>query len=149
MVSSHGKLITNELAALSAKLHDFMKIAGHSTENLRSEAKAHHTKEHEIMTAHSERIDQQLQRIQDALCVINAKDDASAEAIGIMQNAVRESQETIRSSFAAWSDGLRRSSQVLCNELYSMNQSNVAAVGWTLNWPFRKLKSASSWKVLS
>lgn len=121
--------MTNELATLSAKLDDFMKTAGHSTQNLRTETKAFHTKEHEIMTAHSERIDQQLQRIQDSLCVINAKDDASAEAIGIMQSAVRESQDTIRSSFAAWSDGLRRSSQVLCNELYSMNQSNFAAVG--------------------
>ena len=128
-MSFHGKSITNELAALSAKLDEFVKTAGHSTENLRAEAKAYHAKEHEIMTAHSERIEQQLQRIQDSLRVINAKDDASAEAIGIMQSAVRESQDTIRSSFTAWSDGLRRSSQALCTELYSMNQSNFAAVG--------------------
>lgn len=106
-----------------------MKTTGHSTENLRTEAKAYHNKEHEIMTAHSERIDQQLQRIQDSLRVINAKDDASAEAIGIMQSAVRESQDTIKGLFTAWSDGLRRSSQALCNELYSTNQSNFAAVG--------------------
>lgn len=121
--------MTNELAALSAKLDDFMKTASHSTENLRTEAKVYYTKEHEIMTAHSERIDQQLQRIQDSLRIINAKDDASTEAIGIMQSALRESQDTIKSSFAAWSDGLRRSSQVLCSELYSTNQSNFTAVG--------------------
>ncbi|KAG8217543.1 P-loop containing nucleoside triphosphate hydrolase protein, partial [Butyriboletus roseoflavus] len=108
-VSSHGKSMTNELAALSAKLDEFMKTAGHSTENLRTEAKACYTKEHEIMTAHSERIDQQLQRIQDSL-------------------RLRESQDTIKSSFAAWSDGLRRSSQTLCNELYSTNQNNFTAL---------------------
>lgn len=121
--------MTNEVVALSAKLNDFIKTAGHSTESLRTEAKAYHNKEHEITTAHSERIDQQLQRIQDSLRVINAKDDASAEAIGIMQSVVRESQDTIKSSFAAWSDSLRKSSQTLCHGLYSMNQSNFAAVG--------------------
>lgn len=121
--------MTNELAALSVKLDEFIKTAGHSTENFRTEAKAYHAKEHEIMTAHSERIDQQLQRVQDSLRVINTKDDASAEAMGIMQSTVRDSQDTIRSSFAAWSDSLRRSSQALCNNLYSMNQSNFAAVG--------------------
>lgn len=132
-VSSHGKSMTNELAALSAKLDGFIKTAGHSTENLRTEAKAYYAKEHEIMTAHSERIDQQLQRIQDSLRVINAKDDASTEAMAIMQSAVRESQDTMKSSFAAWSDGLRKSSQALCNELYSLNQSNFGAVSWILN----------------
>ncbi|KAF8559590.1 kinesin-domain-containing protein [Imleria badia] len=127
-VSSHGKSITNEVAALSAKLDEFMKTAGHSTENLRSEAKVHYNKEHEIMTAHSERIDQQLKRIQDSLRVIDAKDDASAEAMGIIQSAVRESQDTIKGSFAAWSDSLRRSSQALCTELYTVNQSNFTAL---------------------
>jgi kinesin family protein 11 len=126
-----------------------MRTAGHSTETLRAEVKAYHNKEHENMTAHSERIDQQLQHIQDSLRVINAKDDASAEAISIIQSAVRESQDAVKSSFAAWSDGLRRSSQALCNELHSMNQTNFAAVGQILNWVFRKLKSASSLKALS
>lgn len=101
------------------------------------------------MIAHSERIDQQLKRIHDALRVINAKDDASAEAIGIMQTAVRESQDTIKSSFAAWSDGLRRNSQALCSELYTMNQSNFAAVGQIPNRSSRKLKYAPSLKALS
>ncbi|KAF8447950.1 P-loop containing nucleoside triphosphate hydrolase protein [Boletus edulis BED1] len=127
-VSSHGRSIASEVAALSVKLDDFMKTAGHMTENLRAEAKASLNKEQEIMTAHSERIDQQLQRIQDSLRVINAKDDASVEAIGIMQSAMRESQDTIKSSFTAWSDGLRRSSQALCNEVYTMSQSNFTAL---------------------
>ena len=117
------------MAALSARLDDFLKTVGHSTENLRAEAKAYHNKEQEIMTAHSERIDQQLQRIQDSLRVINAKDDVSAEAISIMQSAVSESQDTIKSSFAVWSDGLRKSSQALCSELYAMNQNNFVTVG--------------------
>ncbi|KIJ69381.1 hypothetical protein HYDPIDRAFT_145382 [Hydnomerulius pinastri MD-312] len=127
-VSSHGKSISAEVQSLSAKLEEFIKTSGHTTQNLRTEAKTYHTKELEILTSHSERIDQQLQRIQDCLRVINAKDDASAEAMGMMQNAVKDSQETLKSSFAAWSDSLRTSSQTLCKELYSANQSNFAAV---------------------
>ncbi|KIK96808.1 hypothetical protein PAXRUDRAFT_825572 [Paxillus rubicundulus Ve08.2h10] len=126
--SSHGKSISNDVQVLSAKLDEFIRVAGHNTQNIRTEAKTYHTKELEILTNHSERIDQQLQRIQDSLRVINAKDDASTEALGIVQNAVKDSQETFKGSFAAWSDSLRTSSQTLCKELYSANQSNFIAV---------------------
>ncbi|KAF9227911.1 kinesin-domain-containing protein [Gyrodon lividus] len=126
--SSHGKSISNEVQTLSAKLDEFIKTAGHNTQNLRTEAKTYHTKGLETLTSHSERIDQQLQRIQDSLRVINVKDDVSVEALGIMQNTVKDSQETFKSSFAAWSDSLRTSSQTLCKELCSANQSNFVAV---------------------
>ncbi|KAG2349879.1 kinesin-domain-containing protein [Suillus weaverae] len=123
-VSCHGRSISSEVLSLSTKLEDFMKTAGHSTQTLRAEAKQFQTKELEILTSHSERIDQQLQRIQDSLRIINAKDDVSAEAITAMQNAVKESQETMKSSFSAWSDTLRITSQMMYKELYTANQSN-------------------------
>ncbi|KAG2138000.1 P-loop containing nucleoside triphosphate hydrolase protein, partial [Suillus clintonianus] len=127
-VSSHGRSISSEVQSLSTKLDDFMKTAGHSTQTLRAEAKQFQTKEFDILTSHSERIDQQLQRIQDSLRTINTKDDASAEALTAMQNAVKESQETMKSSFSAWSDSLRTTSQTMCKELYAANQSNFASV---------------------
>ncbi|KAI6022678.1 kinesin motor domain-containing protein [Pisolithus marmoratus] len=114
--------------SLSDKLEEFIKGLALSTQNLRAEAKTYHTRELETLTSHSERIDQQLQRIQDSLRIINAKDDASAEALGILRNVVKDSQETLKSSFAAWSDALRTSSQTLSTELYAANQSNFAAV---------------------
>ncbi|KAG1753481.1 P-loop containing nucleoside triphosphate hydrolase protein [Suillus lakei] len=127
-VSSHGRSISSEVQSLSTKLDDFMKTAGHSTHTLRTEAKQFQTKEFEILTNHSERIDQQLQRIQDSLRIINAKDDVSAEALTAMQNAVKESQETMKSSFSAWSDTLRTTSQMICKELYAANQSNFTSL---------------------
>ncbi|KAG1853753.1 P-loop containing nucleoside triphosphate hydrolase protein [Suillus subalutaceus] len=127
-VSSHGRSISSEVQSLSTKLEDFMKTASHSTQTLRAEAKQFQTKEFEILTSHSERIDQQLQRIQDSLRIINAKDDVSAEAIATMQNAVKESQETMKSSFSAWSDSLRTTSQMMYNEVYIANQSNFASL---------------------
>ncbi|KAH7926333.1 kinesin-domain-containing protein [Leucogyrophana mollusca] len=127
-VSSHGKSITAEVQFLSTKIDEFIKTSGHSTQTLRAEAKQHQTKELEILASHSERIDLQLQRIQDSLKVINSKDDVSAEALGIMQKAVQDSQETLKSGFAAWSDSLRSSCQTLCKNLYSTNLSNFAAV---------------------
>ncbi|KAG2144941.1 P-loop containing nucleoside triphosphate hydrolase protein [Suillus cothurnatus] len=127
-VSAHGRSISSEVQSLSTKLEDFMKTAGHSTQTLRAEAKQFQTKEFEILTSHSERIDQQLQRMQDSLRIINAKDDVSAEAITAMQNAVKESQETMKSSFSAWSDSLRTTSQTICKELYAANQSHFASL---------------------
>ncbi|KAG1756753.1 P-loop containing nucleoside triphosphate hydrolase protein [Suillus paluster] len=127
-VSSHGRSISSEVQSLSTKLEEFIKTAGHSTQTLRAEAKQFQTKELEILTSHSERIDQQLQRIQDSLRIINAKDDVSAEALAAMQNAVKESQETMKSSFSSWSDGLRTTSQTMCKELCAANQSNFASL---------------------
>ncbi|KAG1827268.1 P-loop containing nucleoside triphosphate hydrolase protein [Suillus subaureus] len=127
-VSSHGRSISSEVQSLSTKLEDFMKTASHSTQTLRAETKQFQTKEFEILTSHSERIDQQLQRIQDSLRIINAKDDVSAEAITTMQNSVKESQETMKSSFSAWSDSLRTTSQMMYNEVYTANQSNFASL---------------------
>jgi kinesin family protein 11 len=105
-----------------------MKTTGHSTQTLRAEAKQFQAKELEILTSHSERIDQQLQHIQDSLRIINTKDDVSAEALTAMQNAVKESQETMKSSFSSWSDSLRSTCQMMCKDLYASNQSNFASV---------------------
>ncbi|KAG2157121.1 P-loop containing nucleoside triphosphate hydrolase protein [Suillus clintonianus] len=127
-VSSHGRSISSEVQSLSTKIDDFMKTAGHTTQTLRAEAKQFQTKEFDILTSHSERIDQQLQRIQDSLRIINAKDDASAEAVAAMQNAVKESQETMKSSFSCWSDSLRTTTQTMCKEVYATNQSNFASL---------------------
>ncbi|KAI6005931.1 P-loop containing nucleoside triphosphate hydrolase protein [Pisolithus albus] len=128
VVSHQGKSISAEVQTLSDKLEEFIKVAAHSTQNLRAEAKTYHTKELETLTNYSDRIDQQSQRIQDSLRIINAKDDASAEALKILHNAVKDSQETLKSSFAAWSDALRASSQALSTELYVANQCNFTAV---------------------
>ncbi|KAG1715697.1 hypothetical protein ID866_1460 [Astraeus odoratus] len=127
-VSHHGKSISVEVQTLSAKLDEFIKTTGHSTQNLRAEAKTYHTKELEILRSHSERIDQQLQRIQDSLRLINAKDDVSAEALGVLHAAVKDSQDTLKSSFAAWSESLRGSSQTLAKELCTANRTNLTAV---------------------
>lgn len=105
-----------------------MKTAGHSTQTLRAEAKQFQAKELEILTSHSERIDHQLQRIQDSFRIINTKDDASGEALIAMQNAVKESQEATKSSFSSWSESLRMTCQMMCTDLCATNQSNFASV---------------------
>jgi len=127
-VTSHGRSIASEVQSLSTKLEEFIKTAGHSTQTLRAEAKQFQMKELEILTSHSERIDQQLLRIQDSMRIINTKDDASVEALATIQNAVKESQDTMKSSFSSWSESLRTTCQMMCKDLYAANQSNFASV---------------------
>ncbi|OAX44667.1 kinesin-domain-containing protein [Rhizopogon vinicolor AM-OR11-026] len=128
VVSSHGRSISSEVQSLATKLEEFMKTAGHSTQTLRAEAKQFQAKELEVLTNHSERIDQQLQRIQDSLRIINTKDDVSTEALAAMQNAVKESQETMKSSFGSWSNSLRTTCQMICKDLCATNESNFASL---------------------
>lgn len=87
------------------------------TTKLRAESKEYQNKELKNLAGQSERVDIQLQRIQDALQIIQSKDTASSEAITAIQNAVKETQEGFKSGFASWSETLLRSCEKLCVEL--------------------------------
>jgi kinesin family protein 11 len=115
-VLTHGKTISSATHALSHKLEDFIKSSSRSTLKLCSEAKQFETKELDALAAHSERIDQQLQRVQEALGVIQAKDGADSEALGVVQSVLKETHETFKSGFGAWGESSRKSCEGMCKE---------------------------------
>ncbi|KAJ7285810.1 kinesin 2 [Mycena rebaudengoi] len=110
-VLTHGKTISASTSVLSRKLEEFLKSSAQSTLKLRTEAKQFEAKELEALAGHSERIDQQLKRIHSALAVIHAKDTAEAEALGIVQNVLKETHETFRVGT------LKRSCETTCGEV--------------------------------
>ncbi|KAJ6547610.1 P-loop containing nucleoside triphosphate hydrolase protein [Mycena capillaripes] len=135
-VLTHGKAISSSTIALSRKLEEFLKSSSQSTTKLRTEAKQFEAKELEALAGHSERIDQQLKRIQSALVVVHAKDTAEAEALALVQNAVKETHETFRVGFAAWATILKTSCETTCSqvndaglEAFTMVEKAVKAMG--------------------
>ncbi|EGN95950.1 hypothetical protein SERLA73DRAFT_170393 [Serpula lacrymans var. lacrymans S7.3] len=125
-VTTHGKIITGEVQVLSAKLDEFIKTSAHNAQKLQTEARQFQTKELETLTSHSQRIDQQLQRLQDYLKTIQSKDEASSEGIAATQRAAQEMQGNLRATFDGWSESLRASCDVMCQELYSSALSDYA-----------------------
>jgi kinesin family member 11 len=116
-VLSQSKSISNETNKFSAEIDGFVKSATQSVIKLRSEAEQHQTREVETLTAHSNRINEQIQRMQEAVQTIQAKDEASSEAIASAQLAIKEVLEGIRSDFASWSEKFKLSSSSMYTEI--------------------------------
>ncbi|KAJ6496722.1 kinesin 2 [Mycena vitilis] len=127
-VFTHGKTISSSTIALSRKLEEFLKSSSQSTTKLRTEAKQFEVKELQALASHSERIDQQLKRIQSALVVVHAKDTAEAEALVLVQNAVKETHETFHVGFAAWATTLKTSCETTCSQANDVGLEAFAAV---------------------
>ncbi|KAF8212191.1 kinesin 2 [Mycena galopus ATCC 62051] len=127
-VLTHGKAISSSTIALSRKLEEFLKASSQSTAKLRTEAKQFEAKELEALAGHSERIDQQLKRVGAALAVVHAKDAAEAEALAVVQSALKETHESFRMGFAAWAGTLKRSCETTCGQANEVGLEAFATV---------------------
>lgn len=69
-----------------------------------------------------------MQRVQEALQTIQAKDEVSAEAIGMVQSAVKEAHDSVRTGFTSWSEKFRLSNASLCAEVEKASLHGVQLV---------------------
>ncbi|KAJ7504068.1 kinesin motor domain-containing protein [Mycena galericulata] len=127
-VLAHGEAISAATIALSCKLEEFLKASSQSTAKLRKEATQFEAEELQALAGHSERIDQQLKHVQAALAVVHAKDTAEAEALALVQNALRETHESVQVSFAAWADTLKKCCETTCGQANEAGLEGFAAV---------------------
>ncbi|KAF7363485.1 Kinesin motor domain-containing protein [Mycena sanguinolenta] len=125
-VLTHGKAISSATIALSRKLEEFIKASSQSTAKLQTEAKQFEAKELEALAGHSERVDQQLKRVNAALAMVQAKDTAEAEALVIVQTALKEMHESFRVGFTTWASTLTKSCETTCNQA---NEAGLEAFG--------------------
>lgn len=127
-VSTHGKDITTEARALSSKLEEFIKLSNQSTSKLRDEAKKYETKELSDLANQSERIDVQLQKVQDTMKVIQAQDTSSDKAIATLEGAVDDARESFKNGFLTWSETVRQTFDGICHDLQVANASSYNTV---------------------
>lgn len=108
-VLNFGKALTSETQRFSAELDVFVKNTSQGLTKLRSDEDQYQAKELENLASLRGRVNDQIQRVQDVMALIQAKDEASAEALGSAQTAVKEAHDSIRSVFSSWSDKLEKS----------------------------------------
>lgn len=130
VVAGHTKNISADVQALSSKLEDFIKTFNHTTTKLLSESKQHQTSELETLANQSERIGSELNRVQEALQVIQSQDTMSSEAIIGVQNAIKEAQASFQNGFKSWSGTLRASCELICQEIQNKGINGLTSVGF-------------------
>ena len=108
-VLSFGKDLTSETQKFSAELDVFIKNTTQGLAKLRNDEGQYQTKEVENLAGLRSRVNDQIQRVQDVMALIQAKDEVSAEALGNAQTAVKEAHDSIRSVFSSWSDRVEKS----------------------------------------
>jgi kinesin family protein 11 len=108
-VLNFGKVLTSETQSFSAELDVFIKNTTQGLAKLRSDEDQYQAKELENLAGLRGRVNDQIQRVQDVMALIQAKDEMSAEALGSAQAAVKEAHDSIRSVFSSWSDNLEKS----------------------------------------
>ncbi|KAH9951942.1 P-loop containing nucleoside triphosphate hydrolase protein [Amylocystis lapponica] len=115
-VNAHSKTLTTEAQALTTKLDAFIKTSTQHLQKLRTETEQFQTKEHEVLSTFSERINEQIERVRASLQLIHAKDEISKDAMAVIQSAIEESQEGLKASFTSWTGELRQQCESTCKE---------------------------------
>ncbi|PSR74150.1 hypothetical protein PHLCEN_2v10106 [Hermanssonia centrifuga] len=128
VVSSHTRKISSESREFSSKLDDFVKASNQHIVNLRTEAERYRTKELETLAGISARINQQIEKVHEALKIIRAKEEASDQAAGTIKSTMEETQEGLKSAFGNWAESLRRHCEMTCKEAEAATSMNFTAV---------------------
>ncbi|KZV61068.1 kinesin-domain-containing protein [Peniophora sp. CONT] len=116
-VLSNSRNITTHSSKLTADLDLHTKSLSSALLGLRNATEAHQASALESLEAAGGRLGEQLARMQDALGTIQARDDASGEAVADAQRAVRDAVEGARAGFAAWSEKFKLSSSAMYTEI--------------------------------
>ena len=128
MVLNFGKDLTSETQRFSAELDVFIKNTTQGLTKLRSDENQYQAKELENLIGLKGRVNDQIQRVQDVMALIQAKDEVSAEALGSAQTAVKEAHDSIRSVFSSWSDRFEKSGLSFRDDLERSSTNGFQAV---------------------
>jgi kinesin family member 11 len=113
---------------LSQKLDDFVKLVSQSALKLRSESQDFQTKEFGTLASYTERVDQQLLRLQHALLAIQSSDASEAEALDVARKILGETHQTFRTNFGAWSERFKRTCEELSMDVKLAGMDALGAV---------------------
>ncbi|KAI0703611.1 P-loop containing nucleoside triphosphate hydrolase protein [Cytidiella melzeri] len=115
-VTMHTRKITSESREFSTKLDDFVKGSKQHVTNIRTEAEQYRAKELETLAGISAKITQQVEKVQEILKIIRAKEEASDEVVGNLQNTLTTTQDGIKVAFGSWAGDVRRHCEATCKE---------------------------------
>ena len=115
-VTTHTRKITTEAREFSSKLDDFVKVSNQHITNIRTETEQYRAKELETLAGISKRINEQIEKVQEALKIIRAKEQTSDEAVQAIHMTMQETQEGVKTALGSWADTMRQHCEETCKE---------------------------------
>ncbi len=128
VVNKQGKTLSTETQVMSTKVDGFVKLATQHLHKVKTETEQFQSKELEALSIISSRIKEQLEKVQEALKLIHAKEDAAQETVATIRSTITEAQDSMKSGFAAYADELRKHCESICKEAESSGIASCAAV---------------------
>jgi kinesin family member 11 len=120
--------VSSEIKFFAGRLDELVKLMSQLVEKLRAEAKDFQASELQALAHNSDRIDQQLKLVDDALGTIRGQDKISQEAIGAVKDLVKDAGESVKAGLKMWSETLAKSNESLCREVEGSVGAGFAAV---------------------
>ena len=127
-VGTHSKVLSSETQTMSTKMDNFMKLATQHLSKIKGETEQFHTKELEALSAISNRLKEQLEKVQESLLLIHAKEESSKEAVDVVRATITGAQESMQVGFDAYAKELRKHCESVCKEAEASSLAGCEAV---------------------
>ncbi|KAI0636868.1 kinesin-domain-containing protein [Trametes polyzona] len=127
-VNAHSKTLTSETQTMSSKLDGFMKVASQHLTKVKAETEQLQAKEMEALSTISNRLKEQLEKVQESLQVIHSKEETAKDTIDTIRNTISEAQEHMRIGFTTYAEELRKHCETICQEAQASSLASCTAV---------------------
>ncbi|KAI0831405.1 kinesin-domain-containing protein [Trametes gibbosa] len=127
-VNTHSKVLSSESQNMTARIDGFVKIATQHLSKVKAETEQFQTKELEAISAISNRLKDQLEKVQEALQLIHAKEDTSKEAVDTICTTINEAQNNMKNEFSVYAEGLRKHCEAICEEAQASSLASCTTV---------------------
>ncbi|KAI0362221.1 kinesin-domain-containing protein [Trametes cingulata] len=127
-VNTHSKTLSSETQTMSTKVDNFVKLAAQHLIKVKAETEQFQSKELEALSTISSRLKEQLEKVQEALQLIHAKEETSKETVDTIRNTISEAQDSMKTGFAAYAEELRKHCEVICQEAEASSLASCDAV---------------------
>jgi kinesin family protein 11 len=128
-VRTHGQALSRDVQALSSQLETFASSATQHAQKVKLEVEHLRRTELDALAALTEQVNEQANRTQEALGVVQAKEAIGDEAMRSIETVVTTALDHLKKGFAAWGEKMRQTSQAKCNSLQESSQSSFTSVG--------------------
>ncbi|KAH9946029.1 kinesin-domain-containing protein [Epithele typhae] len=127
-VALHSKTLSSETQTMSSKVDIFMKSATQHLSKIKDETEGFQAKELEALSAISSRLKEQLEKVQEGLQLIHAKEEDSKNTIETIRTTITEAQESMQVGFTAYAGQLRKHCETVCKEAEASSLAGCTTV---------------------
>lgn len=113
---------------MSSKVDNFVKVASQHLSKIKGETEQFHAKELDALSTISNRLKEQLDKVQEVLKLINAKEESSKEAVDIVRATITDAQRSMQDGFDSYAGQLRQHCENVCKEAEASSLAGCATV---------------------